>query len=128
MSAQAKKAQQLARQFFNLSVVGGIISAERVSGVLEYIEKHKPAQALHVLQAYHRLVSRELAKSAAVVEHAGSVDATILSSIAAILSKRYGRAITATAKPNAALIAGVRVRVGDDVFENSVSARLAALT
>jgi len=127
MSAQTKKAQQLARQLFKLSVVDGAISAERVAGVLEYVEKHKPAHEVLVLQTYHRLVSRELAKGQAIVEHAGAVDASILASIAATMTARYGRKVTATARPNASLIAGVRVRVGDDVFENSVAARLASL-
>lgn len=127
MSAQSKKAQQLARQLFKLSVVDGVVSAERVAGVLEYIEKNKPAQQLLVLQSYHRLVARELAKSQAVVEHAGAIASSALDSIAAAMTSQYGRKVTATAKPNAALIAGVRVRVGDDVYENSVAARLEAL-
>lgn len=128
MSAQTKKAQQLARQFFRMSVVDGVVSPERVAGVLEYIEKHKVAQSLHVLETYHRLVARELAKSHALVEHAGSLGAGILDSIAASMTARYGRKISATAKPNASLIAGVRVRIGDDVYENSIAARLESLS
>ena len=34
MAAHARKAQQFARQLFKLSVVDGVVSAERVSGVL----------------------------------------------------------------------------------------------
>ena len=35
--------------------------------------------------------------------------------------------VTAIAKPNPALLAGLRVHVGDDVYESSVSGQLAAL-
>ena len=50
-----------------------------------------------------------------------------LQTIAANLSTRYGRKIAPVAKRNDALLAGVRVRVGDDVYESSVAGQLAAL-
>lgn len=128
MSAQTKKAQQLARQFFKLSVVDGVVSPTQVAGVLEYIDKHAPAHPLLVLQAYQRLIARELAKSEARVEHAGAIDSAVLGNIATFMTARYGRKITASSQANPALIAGLRVRVGDDVFESSVAARLAALS
>ena len=37
------------------------------------------------------------------------------------------RPVSAVAKPNPSLLAGLRVRVGDDVFENSVAGQLATL-
>lgn len=127
MAAQAKIAQQLARKLFAVSMAEGAVSPERVAGVLEYIEKHRPANPAMVLKAYHRLIATELARGQAVVEHAGAVADPLLASIAAAMTKKYGRAVTATAKPNAALLAGIRVRVGDDVYESSVAAQLATL-
>lgn len=127
MSAQKNKARQLARQLFKLSLVDGVVSPDRVTEVLEYVEKTKPASPALVLQAYHHLVATELAKSEALVEHAGSVDRGILEGIASHMSSRYDRKIKAIAKPNSALIAGLRVKVGDDVYESSVSSRLQAL-
>ena len=80
-----------------------------------------------VLKAYARYVAHELAKSEAVVEHAGAINAATLAAIAAAMSKKYGRPVTASAKPNAALLAGLRVQVGDDIYESSVAGQLAAL-
>jgi F-type H+-transporting ATPase subunit delta len=125
--AANKQAQQLARQLFKLSLVDGVVSAERVTGVLGYLEKTKPAQPLAVLKAYHRYIAIELAKSQAVVEHAGAVSDSILQSIAASMTKKYGRAIKASTRANPKLLAGLRVRVGDDVYESSVSGQLGAL-
>lgn len=125
--AANKKAQQLARQLFKLSLVDGRVSAERVTGVLGYLEKLQPAHPLAVLKVYHRLVATELAKSQAVVEHAGAVSDSVLQTIAASMSKKYGRAITASTRANPKLLAGLRVRVGDDVYESSVSGQLGAL-
>jgi F-type H+-transporting ATPase subunit delta len=125
--AANKQAQQLARQLFKLSLIDGRISAERVTGVLGYLEKIQPAHPLAVLKAYHRLVAVELAKSQAIVEHAGAVSDSILQTIAASMTKKYGRAITASTRANPKLLAGLRVRVGDDVYESSVSGQLGAL-
>lgn len=127
MASGKKQIQLLSRQFFKLSVVEGALSADRVSGVLEYIEKHRPANTLAVLKAYQRLVAAEFARSRAVVEHAGSISEATLATIAAAMTKKYVRPVTATAQPNAALVAGLRVRVGDDTYESSVAGQLATL-
>lgn len=126
MSAN-KQSQQLARELFKLSFVDGAISAERVAGVLGYVEKIRPAHPVDVLKSYQRLVAAELARREARVEHAGEVSASVLQTIAAAMTKKYGRPITATAKANPALLAGLRVRVGDDVYESSIAAQLGAL-
>ena len=82
MASGTKQVQQLARQFFKLSVVDGKLSVDRVAGVLEYIEKHRPAHAMAVLKAYHRLVAAEVARGQAVVEHAGVITDATLAAIA----------------------------------------------
>jgi F-type H+-transporting ATPase subunit delta len=127
MSAPAKQSRQLARQLFKLSLADGAVSAERVSGVLAYVEKHRPAHPLAILRIYHGLIAAEIAKSHALVEHAGPVADSVLKAIAAALTKKYSRPVTAAGRENQALLAGLRVRVGDDVYESSVSGQLAAL-
>jgi F-type H+-transporting ATPase subunit delta len=124
----SKQIQQLARQLFSLSMVDGALSAERVAGVLQYLEKHPPAQPIPVLQAYRRLVAAEVAKGQAVVEHAGPVADTLLKSIEGAMSQRYRRPVVAVARPRSELLAGLRVRVGDDVYESSVAGQLATLS
>jgi F-type H+-transporting ATPase subunit delta len=127
MAGHAKQAQQLARQLFKLSVVDGAVSAEQVGGVLAWVEKHRPAHPLLVLRAYHRLIATESARSRVLVEHAGAISDSVLQSITTALAKKYGRALTSAAQPNPALLAGLRVRVGDDIYESSVAGQLAAL-
>ena len=127
MASPAKVAQQLARQLFKMSVVGGSVSAERVGGVLAYLEKNRPSNPVMVLKAYQRLVSAEVAKGVALVEHAGAINDAMLASIAAAMTKKYGRPVTAQAKPSPALLAGIRIHVGDDIYESSVAGQLASL-
>ena len=127
MPSAHKQVQLLARQLAQLSVVDGAVSAERVAGVLEYIEKHAPAHPVQVLKAYHRLIAAEIAKSRAIVEHAGPVNDELLRSIEQAMTRRYGRQVTAVARTNDSLIAGLRIRVADDVYESSIAGQLATL-
>jgi F-type H+-transporting ATPase subunit delta len=123
-----KKTKALAKQLFKLSLVNGVVSPEQVTGVLGYIEKHAPRQSLALLQLYHRAISAELAKSSAVVEHAGPLSDAALKSIEAAMTRKYARTVTASAKPNPKLLAGLRVRVGSDVYESTVAGQLATLS
>ena len=127
MASHAQVAQKFARQLFGMSVVDGVVSADRVAGVLEYVEKHNVPNPVMVLKAYERLVSIEIAKGVAVVEHAGEISAATLAAIEAAMSKKYGRAVKARAEANPALLAGMRVHVGDDTYESSVAGQLSTL-
>lgn len=123
-----KQTKRLARQLFRLSLAEGTVSPERVAGVLGWIEKHQPRHTLAVLRSYHRYVASEIARSRAVVEHAGPIADSTLRMIEGAMSQKYRRPITATAKPSPGLIAGLRVRVDSDVFEASVAGQLASLS
>ncbi|MSU48471.1 MAG: hypothetical protein EXS37_05150 [Opitutus sp.] len=127
MASGKKQVQQLARQFLKMSIVDNVLSADRVAGVLQYVEKHRPARSLAVLKAYQRLVAIEVARGRAVVEHAGFLAEPLLAGIAAAMTKKYSRPISGVAKRNDRLLAGLRVRVGDDVYESSVAGQLATL-
>jgi len=127
MASAKKQVQTLARQLFKLSFAQGALSGERVGGVLAYVEKTRPAHTTAVLKAYQRLVAAEVARGQAVVEHAGSVSDATLATIAAAMTKKYSRPVTSVAKRNDVLLAGLRVRVGDDVYESSVAGQLATL-
>ncbi len=128
MASGKKQIQTLARQLFKLSFDGGVLTADRVAGVMAYVDKHRPAHASAVLKAYHRLAVAEVARGRALVEHAGAVGDATLAAIAVAMSNKYSRPITASARPNPTLLAGLRIRVGDDLYESSVAGQLAALS
>jgi len=44
------------------------------------------------------------------------------------MTKKYARPVTASAKANPSLLAGLRIRVGSDVYESSVAGQLANLS
>jgi F-type H+-transporting ATPase subunit delta len=126
--AADKQTKLLAKQLFKLSVVNGVVSPEQVAGVLGWVEKTSPRRPVALLKAYHHRIALELAKSRAEVEHAGPVSDATLKQIEAAMTKRYSRVVTASARPNPKLLAGLRVRVGSDVYESSVANQLAKLS
>ena len=123
-----KKTKLLAKQLFKLSLVNGQVSAEQVAGVLGYIEKSAPRHPLALLKLYRQAIVTEVAKSRAIVEHAGFISDAALKLVESAMSRKYQRAVTATAQPNPTLLAGLRVRVGSDVYESTVAGQLAALS
>jgi F-type H+-transporting ATPase subunit delta len=124
----SRQSLQYARQLFRLSLADGQISAERVNGVLAYLDKHPPRQPLVILQHYRRLVAAQLAKNCALVEHAGPIAGGLLRTIEDALTQKYQRPIAAATRPNPDLIAGLRIQVGDDLYESSIASQLAALS
>lgn len=127
MASRSKQVQQSARQFLKMSIVDGAVSADRVAGVLQYIEKHRPSESVAILKAYQRLIASEFARREARIEHAGPANPALLAAIAASMTRKYNRPVSAVARRNDDLLAGVRIRVGDDVYESSVASQLAAL-
>jgi len=127
MSAASKNITDLARQLYKLSFDNHALSSDRVAGVLAYVEKHAPANSMAVLKAYQRLIVAEVARNRAIVEHAGAVSAASLSTIANALAQKYGHPVETVSQSNPALIAGLRIRIGDDIYESSVAGQLADL-
>ena len=123
-----KKTKLLAKQLFRLSLANGQVSAEQVAGVLGYIEKIQPHHSLSLLKFYRRAVVNEVAKSRALVEHAGPVSDATLQLIGQAMTRKYQRPVTASGRPSPQLLAGLRIRVGSDLYESTVAGQLATLS
>lgn len=127
MSSRSVKVE--AKKLLSLSLESGVVSAERVEAVLSSLKKSRPAHALRpLLRAYLASVRRELAKGEALIEHAGPLSANDATTIATHFSKSLSRTVVPVARRNDALLAGFRVRVGDDVIDLTAAHRLANLT
>ena len=122
-----KKILRFAKKLVALSIEDGAVSGERVSEILASLRKSPPRDVQALLRVYHRLLGREIAQRTAVVESAGELSSEALRAIEAHFTAHYGRAITAVTQTNPALIAGIRVQVGDDRFDASVQGRLQRL-
>lgn len=116
-----------ARRLFRLSLVDGRVSEQRVSAILAALAANPPSGYLGLLRAYHRLIRREVDRGLARIHHAGPLSPDLPASIAAAFARRYNRSLTPVTAPKADLIAGLEVRVGDDVYDFSVAGALARL-
>ena len=126
MSAASVRAE--AKRLLAMSLEGGVVSADLVGAVLAALTKSRASHQLRpLLRAYLANVRRELARGEARIEHAGPLAAADADAIAAHFSKVLGRTVRPVARRNDALLAGFRVRVGDDVTDLSASLRLANL-
>ncbi|MDF9826207.1 F-type H+-transporting ATPase subunit delta [Ereboglobus sp. PH5-5] len=124
-----KKTTQFARQLVKLSLgADGRPSSERVAAVLVCVEKMKPSGAIALLKAYRHFLAIEVARTQALIEHAGPVSDAIIAQIAAAMTKHYARPVAPAPKPAPELLAGLRVRVGDDVYDASVAGSLEQLS
>lgn len=122
-----KKVLQFAKKLVELSREDGVVTDAKVSEVLAGIKQVKPRHELLVLKAYLHYIRKAIAEQTAVVATPGALSADALAAIESNFSKIYDRKITAVTTADESLIAGVRVRVGDDVYDASVAGRLKRL-
>ena len=126
MSAASVRAE--AKRLLAMSLEDGVVSADLVGAVLAALTKSRASHQLRpLLRAYLANIRRELARGEARIEHAGPLAAADADAIAAHFSKLLGRTVRPVARRNDALLAGFRVRVGDDVTDLTASLRLANL-
>lgn len=123
-----RKQKDLAKKLARLSLdAGGQISTERVQAVLSSLGSQTVRARRALLKAYLHYLQIEDRRSRLLVEHAGDISPSELESMRDRLGKKYGRTLRLETRVNAALIAGLRASVGDDIYESSVAGRLAAL-
>lgn len=122
-----KKTLQFAKKLVELSKDAGVVTEARVADVLAGLKKAEPRGYLSILKAYLNYLKREIALQTAVVSTSGVLSDAALNEIAAKYSTLYNRPIKATILNDSSLIAGVSVRVGDDVYDASVAGRLKRL-
>jgi F-type H+-transporting ATPase subunit delta len=116
-----------AKRLFRLCLVNGLVDEGRTRQVVQRMIESKRRGDLVLLSHFRRLVKLELARHRAEVESAVPVPADLRASIQAGLARTYGPGISASFTHNPWLIGGMRIKVGSDVYDGSVRARLAEL-
>ena len=123
----SKDIRRLSRNMVHESFVDGALDRGRVIGFVEKIVKHKPRNYIQLLENYQRLLRLESDKRRARIESATALDKAAGEKIVADLQRRYGKGLTTEFSVNPALLGGVRIRVGSDVWDSSVRNRLERL-
>ena len=123
----SKEARRSSRQLFRACMVDGKLDEARVRKVVSSVAQSKPRGFMGILDAFARLVSNEVNRQRAQVESASALAPATQTELQASLSKKYGRHLTLDFSVNPELLGGIRVKVGSDVWDGSVKARLESL-
>ncbi len=122
------KTRELVKRLVALSLENGKPSTERVNAVLSSLRGSQHGSRLRlILKLYEHYMREEIRRGQAVIEHAGAISTDAVKRLTDSFTRRYSRPIEAKLQPNPALLAGVRVTIGDDVWDMSAAGRLAQL-
>ena len=122
-----QKITRLAKKLLELSKDNGVVTEAKVGEVLAGLKHVQHRHHLTVLKTFLGFLRLEIALQTAVVSTPGALSDDALKTIETTYSKMYGRAVSAVTQQDTSLIAGVRVRVGDDVYDASVAGHLQRL-
>ena len=123
----SKKARDEARQLYHLCTVDGRLDENRVRQVVQRVIAAKKRDGSAILAHFLRLVRLDCARHIAAIESATPLSADVQAVIEAGLTRRYGAGLVMAFSQRPALLGGIRVQVGCDVYDGSVRAGLDAL-
>lgn len=123
-----KEAQRTARQLMRHTVKDGRVDLAVVRRVIDGLKRDKSRGYVGKVVAYARLVRLELERRHAVIESAAELNAATRGSVENSLREKHGDGLTTEFAVNPALIGGMRIRVGSDVWDGSVKGRLDRLS
>ncbi len=123
----SKEVRRTSRQLFRVCMVNGKLDESRVRLVVNKVATSKPRGFLGMLHAFSILVRNEIEGQRAVVESASFLNDDLQANLKTSLSQKYGRELSLEFHIKPELLGGIRVKVGSDVWDGSVKARLEAL-
>jgi len=123
-----KQSRRLAKQLFKSCQVDDRLNADRVRKAVRLLIEQKPRGYFGILQHLQRLVKLDEANRTARVESAVALGKAQQQDVRNSLKRLKGGDVTVEFATNPGLIGGMRVKIGDDVFDGSVKTRLTALS
>ena len=123
----SKQARREGKELFRSCLVNGVLDENRVRQAVRRVLEVKPRGYLGLLAHFERLVKLDLARRTAKVEGAVSLPEDLRARVEAGLVRIYGPGLQISFGQNPALLGGLRIQVGSDVYDGSVQARLATL-
>tara|TARA_B100001123_G_C14616339_1_gene751936 strand:- start:157 stop:549 length:393 start_codon:yes stop_codon:yes gene_type:complete len=123
----SRQAQREAKQLFQACHVEGNLNDDKARETVNLLLEKKPRDFVAVLSHLHRLIKLDVQRRTADVQSAVALNENQQADVRENLSKLYGNNLNYTFTENGELLAGMRVKVGSDVFDGSVRTRLTNL-
>jgi F0F1-type ATP synthase delta subunit len=121
------QAKRKAKQLFRLCREQDLLDESRVRQVAQVIAAAGRRECPAILKHFLRLVRLDLTQHTAKIESATPLPADLQAAVETSLRRRYGLALASAFASRPALIGGMRIQVGFDVYDNSVLAGLETL-
>ncbi len=119
-----KQARRNGKALFQSCLVKERLDEERVRAAVREVLEQKPRGYLAFLGHFLRLVKLETQLRTATVESSVTLSSGLQARIREKLERLYGEGLAVGFSENAALIGGLRVQVGSDVYDGSLRSRL----
>ena len=123
----SKQSRRDAKQLFKSCQVDGALDEARVRQAVTLLIEKKPRGYFGTLQELQRLVKLDVNNRSARVESAVALSEAQQQEVRASLGRLKGADVEVEFAENADLIGGMRVKLGDDVYDGSVKTRLSRL-
>src|SRR5690349_8655124 len=112
-----RQTKRTARALFKAAFGDGGFDAARARDIAAQLAGSRRRSAPRVLGEFARLVRLHQDRQTALVETAAPLPESIERQVQATLTRRYGSAVKTSFVANPALLGGMRVRVGSDVYD-----------
>ena len=122
-----KQAVREARQLFRVCLLDGRVDEDRVRLVVQRVTQSRRRGYLTLLRHFLKLLKLEYEHHAAKIESAVPLSTDLRTRVQMGLENVYGPGLSALFTQNPVLIGGMRIKVGCDVYDNSVRSALATL-
>ena len=122
-----KALKHSARKLATLSIENDVVSTTKVRHILKVLSERRPPSYRQLLRYYRTFLQRELRHRQALLEYAGTLSTQTVEKLGDVLNLRYKRPISVILREKPELLAGIRLSIGDDVYDASAAGRLASL-
>lgn len=123
----SKDAASMARRIYRLCAPEGRLDEDKIRAAMKKIAATKPRDYRAIMHTLLNLVRLEEKSRQAIVESAAELDDASRGRIEENLNSQYGGGLSFSYKTDADLLGGIKVRVGNDVWDGSVQSRLERL-
>jgi F-type H+-transporting ATPase subunit delta len=123
----SRQSKREAKELFRICLVQQGLDEERARRVVTQVAAARPRGYLAILTHFQRLVKLELDRRTARVESAVPLAPDLQADVQRRLGALYGPGLAFTFMREPALLGGLRIKVGSDVYDGSIQARLNAL-
>lgn len=119
-----KQIETFAKKLFRKSLTEDQVDPKKVNGVIASLKELKPQGLLEIYQSYLNLIELKIEDSTAYIETPFPPDKVWANETESEIRRKFPQVIQIRFLVNPQLIAGLKVKIADMVYENSFKAKL----